>query len=103
MEDHLEAPTTIKEVGIHIGYMRNDLGKLTKLVEDLPKSFATKEELADQAKDNANTYVTKETYNKLASKINPIIVFCSIAAGTIITAVVGTAVTFLLNGGIGAK
>lgn len=39
------APSTIKEVGIHLAYMRQDIAKLTSLVEQLPNGFATKEEL----------------------------------------------------------
>jgi len=49
-EDHIEAPTTIKEVGIHIGYMRQDIADLTKLVKDLPNGFATKAELLEHDK-----------------------------------------------------
>lgn len=40
-----DAPSTIKEVGIHMAYMRQDIAKLTTLVEQLPNGFATKEEL----------------------------------------------------------
>lgn len=40
-----EAPTSIKEVGVHIAYMRRDIGTLTRLVEELPNGFATKEEM----------------------------------------------------------
>lgn len=39
------APSTIKEVGIHLAYMRQDVVKLTNLVELLPNGFATKEQL----------------------------------------------------------
>lgn len=40
-----EAPATIKEVGIHLAYMRKDIQDLTNLVKELPNGFATKEEL----------------------------------------------------------
>lgn len=40
-----EAPATIKEVGIHLAYMRKDMKELTDLVRELPNGFATKEEL----------------------------------------------------------
>lgn len=40
-----EAPTTIKEVGIHLAYMRKDLKEVIDLVKELPNGFATKEEL----------------------------------------------------------
>lgn len=45
-DDHTKAPTTIKEVGIHIGYMREDLTDLKKVVESFTESAATKAELA---------------------------------------------------------
>lgn len=40
-----DAPTTIKEVGVHISYLRRDVGNLTRMVQELPNGFATKEEL----------------------------------------------------------
>ena len=40
-----EVPATIKEVGIHLAYMRKDIKELTNLVKELPNGFATKEEL----------------------------------------------------------
>ena len=40
-----EAPTTIKEVGIHIGYMRHDISELKQLMQSLPNGFATKDDL----------------------------------------------------------
>lgn len=40
-----EAPSTIKEVGIHISYLRRDISSLTQLVKEMPNGFATKEEL----------------------------------------------------------
>lgn len=40
-----EAPVTIKEVGIHLAYMRKDIKDLTDLVKEMPNGFATKEEV----------------------------------------------------------
>lgn len=40
-----DAPSTIKEVGIHLAYMRKDIQTLTDLVKEMPNGFATKEEL----------------------------------------------------------
>lgn len=41
-DDHTKAPTTIREVGIHIGYMRDaqkqtqgDINEVKKLIEDI--------------------------------------------------------------------
>lgn len=47
MEDHKEAPTTIKEVGIHIGYLRQDIVEMKKLIERMPSGFATREDVRD--------------------------------------------------------
>lgn len=45
MDEHVEAPQTIKEVGIHIGYMRQDIADVKKLMETLPNGFASKEDV----------------------------------------------------------
>ncbi|WOI86003.1 hypothetical protein [Rhodococcus qingshengii] len=45
MNDHNEPPSTIKEVGIHIGYMRDDIAELKELFKNMPTAFATKAEL----------------------------------------------------------
>lgn len=44
-DDHIEPPTTIKEVGIHIGYMREDMNELKEMVKQLPNGFASKVDL----------------------------------------------------------
>lgn len=46
MNEHNEPPTTIKEVGIHIGYMRNDMADMKKILETMPSAYVTKEEHA---------------------------------------------------------
>ena len=45
MDEHVEAPQTIKEVGIHIGYMRQDIADMKKLIETLPSGFASKDDI----------------------------------------------------------
>lgn len=44
MNEHTESPSTIKEVGIHIGYMRDDIAQLKKIMETLPSGFVTKDD-----------------------------------------------------------
>lgn len=44
MDTHAEPPTTIKEVGIHIGYMRDDLRELKNIVKSLPTAFVSLKE-----------------------------------------------------------
>lgn len=46
MNDHIEPPKTVKEVGIHMGYMRDDIRDVKKLIRDLSNGFATKEDHA---------------------------------------------------------
>ena len=40
-EANEQVPTTIKEVGIHIGYMRADIKELKDIMAELPNGFAT--------------------------------------------------------------
>lgn len=40
-EEHLDPPTNVREIGIHIGYMRKDIRALTTTVQDIPKSFVS--------------------------------------------------------------
>lgn len=48
MNEHLEAaPTTIKEVGIYIGFMRQDIANLSQTVKDMPSGFATAKDLLE--------------------------------------------------------
>lgn len=34
-----KAPTTVKEVGIHLAYMSQDISELKHLMEEMPKGF----------------------------------------------------------------
>lgn len=40
-----DAPSTIKEVGIHLAYMRKDMSELIRKVEELPNGFVKNEAL----------------------------------------------------------
>lgn len=50
MNDHEQAPTTIKEVGIHVGYMRDDLKELKDIIKTLPSSFVSVKDHAELEK-----------------------------------------------------
>ncbi len=65
MNEQTEAPSTIKEVGIHIGYMRNDISELKKIMETMPNGFATKDELMQLDK----RVVTLESKNNLKNTL----------------------------------
>lgn len=43
---HKEPPTTVKEVGIHIGYLRDGIHTIEKKLDDVLSIAATKAELA---------------------------------------------------------
>lgn len=103
MDDQVRPPKTIQEVGIHLVYMNNEIIRLAQALERNNDNFATKTALDALKQHIKENYVTKEEYNKLASKVTPIIVFCGIAASTIIAVTIGAVVTFILNGGFGAK
>lgn len=41
MPEEISPPTTIKEVGIHVGYMRDDIRELKDIVKSLPTAFVS--------------------------------------------------------------
>lgn len=45
-ESHQQPPTNIKEVGIHIGYLREDIGHVKSLLENHMALAATKADIA---------------------------------------------------------
>lgn len=47
MDEHTEPPTTIKEVGIHIGYMRQDINDLKDLVRSQSGLYAPQRDLEE--------------------------------------------------------
>lgn len=48
MEQHTtKPPTTVKEVGIHLGYIREDIKELKDIVKEMPNGFVTKDQHAE--------------------------------------------------------
>lgn len=45
-EEHKQPPTNVKEVGIHIGYLREDIGDVKALLENHIALAATKSDVA---------------------------------------------------------
>jgi len=69
MPEELAPPTTVKEIGIHIGYMRGDIQSLKYSVEEAAKNYATKEDVAE-LKTNHDSRITKlETKQTLKTTI----------------------------------
>jgi len=46
-ENHQETPTTVREVGLHISYLRADISRLEKALVDYAALAATKADLVD--------------------------------------------------------
>ena len=53
-DDHKKPPETIKEVGIHIGYMREDILDLKQFLKD--NQYVTGKEFADYKVDAAEEH-----------------------------------------------
>lgn len=82
MEDNMnkleaDAPATIKEVGIHLAYMRDDIRELTGLVKEMPNGFATKEELLHLA---ARVKILEDTKGSIWSRFGLPTVYSVISA-----------------------
>jgi hypothetical protein len=45
-DEHKQPPTNVKEVGIHIGYLREDIGDVKALLENHISLAATKADIA---------------------------------------------------------
>lgn len=65
MNDHTEAPTTVKEVGIHLIYIGKQIEELKQTIANMNSLFATKSSLSD-----VETRVTKlEARNNIKSTL----------------------------------
>lgn len=76
MEEHTEAPTTIKEVGIHVGYMRDDIKELKDTVKGLAVGFVSVKdftELQDRVTKVENNQGLKNTLQWIALAVTTII------------------------------
>lgn len=76
-----DAPATIKEVGIHLAYMRKDIKELTDLVKEMPNGFATKEELLHL---EARITVLEDSRGSLWSRFGLPTVYSVISAVTLL-------------------
>lgn len=99
--DDIEAPKTVKEVGIHLVYLRRDIANLAKIVEESAKNYATKAELEAVKEDIIKNYVPKSEHDKLAARVTPILWLGAVAGTAIIGTIATAIVAFMLNGGFG--
>lgn len=86
-DDHMKPPETIKEVGIHIGYMSRHITELKNLIEDQNKSYATKTELLDFERRNDDRIVNVKAEIKSLQEWN--IWAQRIVLGAVLIAVMG--------------
>ena len=102
-DEHNTAPTTVKEVGIHIGYLRDDIAELKQIVKDIKDESVGRIEFEANKLQVVDRFVQVDTEIKeLESKVNkrPWALGTSIAIfSSIITAVVLYVVEDLINGG----
>ena len=65
-EDHKQPPQNVKEVGIHIGYLREDIGDVKALLENHIALAATK---ADVAAHDVRISRLEELVEKVKTRI----------------------------------
>lgn len=58
-EDH-KIPTTVKELGIHIGYIRKDIADLKQIIKDMRAEAVGRVEFEEYKKNNAIRHVENE-------------------------------------------
>lgn len=75
-EDDSKTPQTVKEVGIHLGYLRKDISALTKLVEKQTQTYATKAEVLSmqQLADTVHASIVRDikdlqSWNKWVARL----------------------------------
>lgn len=82
-EDHT-TPTTVKEVGIHIGYIREDIAELKRTVTAFTDTAATKAELSSLEK-RVSSLEKRDDSKKYFTRLE----------GRVVTAMLSLAVTIL--------
>ena len=89
--DKQDAPTTIKEVGIHITYMTTAINELKKMMADYTKNLATKEEVMviDKRVDSNSMAIggLKTSHDEMRGAIN--LLKGAIVLLTAISAIIG--------------
>lgn len=46
-DEHNKPPTTVREIGIHLGYLREDIEKMNNKIEDAINNYVTKVEVEE--------------------------------------------------------
>lgn len=96
--DFTYASKDITEIKGDIKGVRADFKELTGVIASL--GFVTLEDFENQKKFIEDNYVTKIEFNKLSSKLTPVLWFSGIAATAVVTGIVGAFVAFIVNGGL---
>lgn len=84
MSHELKPPTTIKEVGIHIGYMSKDIAELKVLIARNIQDSATKDEL-HRVDERVTTLEKRDDTSKYYTRLE----------GRAVSAILSLAVLFL--------
>jgi len=87
MNDHQEPPATIKEVGIHIEYLRKDMAELKALMESIQKGFVSKDDFISHDKRIAKL----ESFNGLKTTL--------LWVGLVASAIINIVMVYNLFGG----
>lgn len=81
MSDLQEPPKTVKEVGIHLFYLNQNVNKLTELVEKLQSGFVTTEDFDTYKSEVADKFIETKRRTWIQN-------FLSIVFGIVITLLV---------------
>lgn len=61
MDEHTKTPTNVREVGIHIGYIRDDIAELKAIVKEMKEEAVGRIEFEEYKKNNAIRHSAHET------------------------------------------
>lgn len=88
MNDHQEPPKTVKEVGIHLVYMKEDMVELKNLVKELKDGYVTRQEFEEFRTETDKRFNETKRRTWLQN---------TLSAGAVLTLVATYAISEILN------